>query len=110
MMEDLMFTKTMAIAAAAAWATGLAFAQAGPGKGRMMEFGSNNAAGWSMMTTEERQAHRDKMHSFKSLDECKATMAEHAKLMEARAEERNLKHAGPRENACERMQQRGWFK
>lgn len=105
-----MFTKTIAIAAAAALVTGLALAQGGPGKGRMMEFGPDDAAGWSMMTTEERQAHRDKMHSFKSLDECKAYMAEHAKLMESRAKDRNLKHTGPRENACERMQQRGWFK
>ena len=105
-----MYTKTLAVAGAAALATGLALAQAGPGKGRMMEFGPNNAAGWSMMTPEERQAHRDRMHGFKSLDECKAYMEQHAKQMAERAGQRNLKHAGPRENACEVMQQRGWFK
>ena len=105
-----MSAKTLGIAAAAVLATGLVFAQGGPGKGRMMDWGPSNAAGWSMMTTEERQAHRDKMHSMKSLDECKAYMAEHSKLMEQRAKERSLKHAGPRENACEMMQSRGWFK
>ena len=105
-----MYTKTMAVAAAAALAAGLALAQTGPGKGRMMEFGPNNAAGWSMMTPEERQAHRDKMHSAKSLDECKAYMEQHAKQMAERAKERNLKYSGPRENACEWTQQRGWFK
>ena len=105
-----MSTKVVVIAAAAVLATGFAFAQAGPGKGRMMDFGPHNATGWSMMTADERTAHRDKMHGFKSLDECKAYMAEHAKLMDSRAKERNLKHMGPRENACEMMQQRGWFK
>jgi hypothetical protein len=107
-----MLTKRLVLAGAAFCVAGLAFAQGGPGygRGRMMEFGPNNAAGWSMMTPEERTAHRDKMHSFKSLDECKAYMEQHAKQMAERAKERKLNHVGPRENACERMQERGWFK
>ena len=75
-----------------------------------MQFGPNNAAGWSMMTPQERTAHQDKMHSFKTLEECKTYMAEHSKQMAERAKERKLTYAGPRENACEVMQSRGWFK
>lgn len=82
----------------------------GPGMGRMMEFGPHNAAGWSLMTPDERRAHHDKMMSFKSLDECKAYMAQHNKQMAERAKEKGVAHAGPREDACDVMQSRGWFK
>ena len=109
--EVNMSPRLIVVAATAICASGLAFAQGpGPGKGGMMQFGPNNAAGWSMMTPEERTVHQNKMHSLKSLEECKAYMAEHNKQMAARATERNLTHAGPRENACEVMQSHGWFK
>lgn len=106
-----MSTRLNIVAATAICASGLAFAQGpGPSKGGMMQFGPNNAAGWSMMTPQERTAHQDKMHSLKSLEDCKAYMAEHNKPMAERAKEHKLTHAGPRENACEVMQSRGWFK
>jgi hypothetical protein len=106
-----MSPRLIVVAATAICASGLAFAQGpGPGKGSMMQFGPNNAAGWSMMTSEERTVHQNKMHSFKTLEECKAYMADHSKQMAARAKERNLTYAGPRENACEVMQSHGWFK
>ena len=107
--------KWMLTAALLAALAGVAAAQgpgygAGPGKGRMMEFGPNNAAGWSLMTTEERRAHRDQMHSFKTVEECKAYLDQHAKQMAYRAKEKGVAYAGPRENACEVMKSRGWFK
>jgi len=37
-------------------------------------------------------------------------MADHSKQMAERARERKLTYVGPRENACEVMQSRGWFK
>lgn len=106
-----MSPRLIVVAATAICASGLAFAQGpGPGKGGMMQFGPNNAAGWSMMTPQERTAHQDKMHSFKTPEECKAYLADHSKQMAERAKERKLTYAGPRENACEVMQSRGWFK
>jgi hypothetical protein len=109
--EVNMSPRLIVVAATAICASGLAFAQGpGPGKGGMMQFGPNNAAGWSMMTPQERTAHQDTMHSFKTLEECKAYMADHSKQMAERAKERKLTYAGPRENACEVMQSRGGFK
>jgi len=111
MSPRLIVVAATVVAATAICASGLAFAQGpGPGKGSMMQFGPNNAAGWSLMTPQERTAHQDKMHSSKTLEECKAYMADHSKQMAERAKERKLTHAGPRENACEVMQRRGWFK
>lgn len=104
--RQVLMAGAIVLIAGAAWAQG----GPGPGRGRMMELGSNNVSGWSMMTVEERTAHRDRMHNMKSLEECKTYMAEHAKLMEARAKERGIKHPGPRESACETMQSRGRFK
>ena len=52
------------------------FAQPGPG-GRAMRFDQNNTRGWTLMTPEERTAHREKMLSLKTYEECKAFQADH---------------------------------
>jgi hypothetical protein len=95
-----------------------AFAQLGPGMGGGMGGGmgpgggrfaidSNNTVGWTLMTQEEHNAHRQKMWSFKSYDECKAYQLEHHQLMETRAKEKGKTIAPPRFNACDRMKARG---
>ena len=43
----------------------------GNGRSRGFSFNSDNTRGWSLMTPEERTAHRDKMISAKNYDECK---------------------------------------
>jgi hypothetical protein len=78
--------------------------------GRGMRFGRDNTHGWTLMSREERQAHRDKMMGLKSIDECKAYAETHRKEMEARAKERGkAMPAPPRVDMCERMSQRGMF-
>lgn len=62
------------------------------------------------MTQEEHAAHRQKMWSFKSYDECKAYQLEHHQVMEARAKEQGKTIAPPRFNACDRMKARGVIK
>ena len=84
----------------------------GPGGGRAMRFNSNkdNTPGWTLMSAEERTAHRDKMRGAKTYDECKAVQDEHHKAMEARAKEKGVTLPAPRFNGCDRMKARGFFK
>lgn len=104
-----------------AWITLLAaapvFAQPGPGMGGGMGPGggrfaidNDNTVGWMLMTQEEQNAHRQKMWSFKSFDECKAYQLEHHQTMEARAKEKGKTILPPRFNACDRMKARGLLK
>ncbi len=80
----------------------------GPGKGPGFSFGPSNTSGWSMMSSQERTEHRDKMLNMKTYAECKAYVAEHRKTMEARAKEKGVAMpGGPRSDMCERMKQRG---
>ena len=86
-----------------------------PGKGPAakrprFQFNRDNTYGWSLMSAEERSAHRSKMLSAKTYDECKAAQDEHHKLMEARAKEKGITLPGPRQNACDRMKARGLLK
>lgn len=92
-----------------------AFAQMGPGMGGMggqgrFTFDRNNVHGWQLMTAEEQNAHRTKMLSLKTMDECKAYVAEHHAAMEARAKEKGATLPTPRYNSCNRMQARGMLK
>jgi hypothetical protein len=92
-----------------------AFAQMGPGMGGMggqgrFVFDRDNVHGWQLMTAEEREAHRTKMLSLKTMDECKAYVAEHHTAMEARAKEKGTTLPTPRYNSCNRMQARGLLK
>lgn len=83
----------------------------GMGRGaRAMRFDQNNTRGWTLMTPEERVAHREKMVSLKTYDECKAFQAEHRVTMEARAKEKGTTLPVPRQNACDRMKARGLVK
>ncbi|MEF8767164.1 MAG: hypothetical protein ABTS16_06235 [Candidatus Accumulibacter phosphatis] len=47
--------------------------------------------------------------SSKTLDECKAIQLEHRQAMEARAKEKGTTLMAARQNACDRMQARGFF-
>ena len=87
----------------------------GPGKGPAakrprFQFDQGNTFGWKLMSAEERTAHRDKMLAAKTYDECKAAQAEQHQLMEARANEKHMTLAPPRQNACDRMKARGLLK
>jgi hypothetical protein len=84
-----------------------------PGGGMMhrgMKFGSNNTPGWSMMSRAEHKEHRDKMHSMKSYDECKAYHDEHMKQMEARAKEKGKTLNTTGMKPCEMMRDKGMVK
>lgn len=87
---------------------------AGPGgqgpRGRMMQFDRKNTPGWSLMTSEERHEHRNKMHGFKTVDECRAYHEEHVKRMEARAKEQGKTFKPLNVDPCAMMQQRGFLK
>jgi hypothetical protein len=89
----------------------------GPGPGRgpatkrpRFQFNKDNTYGWALMSAEDRTAHRSKMLSAKTYDECKAAQDEQHKLMEARAKEKGTTLSGPRQNACDRMKARGLLK
>lgn len=83
----------------------------GPGgRGMRFEFNKDNTPGWSLMTPEERAAHREKMLAAKTPEECKAIQEEHHKQMEARAKEKGQTLRGPRQNACDRMRSGGYYK
>lgn len=83
----------------------------GPGgRGMRFDFNKDNTPGWSLMTPEERAAHREKMLAAKTPEECKAVQEEHHKQMSERAKEKGQTLRGPRQNACDRMKARGFYK
>jgi Spy/CpxP family protein refolding chaperone len=83
----------------------------GPGgRGMRFDFNKDNTPGWSLMTPEERTAHREKMLAAKTPEECKAIQEEHHKQMSERAKEKGQALRGPRQNACDRMKARGFYK
>ncbi len=82
----------------------------GPGQGRGFAFNKGNTPGWTLMTAEERTAHRDKMLAAKTYDECRAMQDEHHKAMEERAKEKGVALPAPRQNGRDRMKARGLFK
>ena len=84
----------------------------GPRGGKAMRFNFNkdNTPGWKLMTAEERTVHSGKMRAAKSYDECKVLQDEQHKAMEARAKEKGVMLPAPRQNGCDRMKARGFFK
>lgn len=62
------------------------------------------------MTPEERTAHRDKMISAKNYEECKSIQENQHKAMIERAKEQGKTLPTPRQNGCDRMKARGFFK
>jgi hypothetical protein len=81
----------------------------GQGQGKGMRFGFNqdNTPGWTLMTAEERTAHRGKMLAAKTYEECKAIQAEHHQAMTDRAAAKGVTLPAPRQNGCDRMKARG---
>ena len=84
----------------------------GPGQGYGMGRGGSGAGAYgSLMTEEERAEHRQKMHSFTTVGECKAYFDEHRAQMAARARDRGIEPGpGPRVDPCDRMERRGLLK
>ena len=84
-------------------------AGAGPGYGRGGGYGMRGGGqGMALLTPEEQTAHRDAMHSFKTVEECAAYMTQHQQLLQERAKAQGVAAPpGPRGNACERMKARG---
>jgi hypothetical protein len=66
----------------------------------MGRWGSRYTPGWSMMTPQERDAHRDAMRNARTYDECRKALAGHRELMQERAKERGVTMPGPRRDAC----------
>lgn len=98
-----------------------AFAQMGPGVGGGMgqgmgggqgRFAWNQDAtkGWTLMTAQERTDWNTKMRAVTTFDECKTLQTEHHQAMEARAQEKGIKLAPPRQNGCDMMKSRGMIK
>jgi hypothetical protein len=67
------------------------------------------AAPAGLMTPEEMAAHRAKMASLASVDECRAYLAEFGRQVESRAKERGTVASGPSPWMCDRMQSHGRF-
>jgi hypothetical protein len=84
----------------------------GPGAATAPRFNFNkdNTPGWKLMTAEERTAHSGKMRGAKTYEECKAVQDEHHKAMEVRAKEKGVTLPAPRNNGCDRMKARGFYK
>ena len=80
-------------------------AAGGPG----MHQGMGPGRGAALLTDEERTAHRAKMQSLASYDECKSYMAEFSKQVQARAKEKGVAVGGPNEAMCDRMKAHGRF-
>jgi hypothetical protein len=74
----------------------------GPGGGRgAAKWGSDYTPGWTVMTQQERNEHRDRMRSMKTYEECKSYQDQHHEQMAAKAKERGGKAlAQPRRDAC----------
>jgi hypothetical protein len=123
-------------AAAAALAVGAALAHGGYGPGYGMGAGMGYGAGCGMgpgpvagggpgcgagygpgpggrapalLSQEELAAHRAKMHSLTSYDECKAYVTDFSKQLQARAKETGQPAWGPTEVMCDRMKAHGHF-
>lgn len=81
----------------------------GAGQGRGVNFNKDNTLGWTLMTPEERAAHRTKMLTVKTYDECKAVQAAQHEQMAERAKAQGKTLPTPRANGCDRMKARGFF-
>jgi hypothetical protein len=70
-------------------------------RGRGMA-GQDYTPGWGMMSSAERDEHRQRMASLQSYEECKAYMDKHHEQMVARAKEQGrTMPEQPRRDACE---------
>ncbi len=80
---------------------------AGPGGPGMRQ----GMGGWGvgLLNDEERAAHRTKMQSLASYDECKTYMTEFSKQIQDRAKEKGQTVGGPNAAMCDRMKAHGRF-
>jgi hypothetical protein len=63
--------------------------------------GPEDTPGWGMMTAQERRAHRDRMRSFRTYQECAAYRDQQHSEMAARAAQRRAAvPAAPRRDIC----------
>lgn len=91
--------------------TGPGAQQAGPATGwRSWRFDQGNTRGWTLMTPDERAAHQTRMAAVKTYQECKQVQDEQRQSMEARAKEKGVTLAAPRQNGCDVAKARGWLK
>lgn len=104
------FVKTVCGVALASLLIAPAFAAQGQGKGWRVT--KSNTMGYSLMTPAERAEHQTKMQSFKTYDECVAYTAEHHKMMEDRAKEKNVTLPAMQRGkyGCDNMKARGFLK
>jgi hypothetical protein len=64
-------------------------------------YGTDYTPGWSMMSKEERNAHRKHMHELKTYEDCRAYLERHREQMAPRAREQGRNAlAPPRRDAC----------
>lgn len=81
-----------------------------PGMRQGMEPGYGpGGGGVGLLTEEERAAHRAKMQSLASYDECKMYMTDFNKQIHARAKEKGQTVVGPNDAMCDRMKAHGRF-
>lgn len=122
------FKQRIALTAASLLMSSLAWAQPGPGMGGGMGPGAGpanrpcaavgqaqgspqcnwranrrNTPGLALMTPEERSAHRDRMRSMQSREECLAYLSEHHAQMAERAKAKGQTLPEPRNRMCERL-------
>jgi hypothetical protein len=78
-----------------------ALAQPGPGRGPGARWGSDFTPGWSMMSAQERNEHRERMCGFTNHDECRKHMDQHHEQVAEPAKARGMAMpAQPRHDAC----------
>ena len=81
----------------------------GYGMGRGMGRGGGQGHGAQLLTPDERAVHRETMHSFTTVEQCNAYLAEHRQLIAERAQAAGLAVPPQRGNPCERMKARGFL-
>jgi hypothetical protein len=93
------------VAAALIAGTAAALAQGGPGpgagRGAAGYWGPDYTPGWSLMTPQEREAHRAQMRSAATYEECRRIADAHHARMADRAKERGASvPPAPRRDPC----------
>jgi len=85
----------------------------GPGMGQgrgTMRFSQTNTPGWTLMTQQERADHMAKMRASKTFEECTQLQDAQHQLMQERAKEKGVTLNVPRQNGCNMIKARGFFK
>jgi hypothetical protein len=72
-----------------------------------MRLNQDNVPGWTLMTVQERTAHREAMQKLKTYDECTTYMAQLREKMEARAKEQGRTLRGPPNFVCDQLRAGG---